>query len=84
MRMWAIVNTGQPLQAIEKENPEPKGSEVLLEVSHCAICHSNLHFWKGEYDLGYGNIALVSNITPGFWKHSRGRYLTAGGKDAIS
>ena len=34
--------------------PEPKGTEVLLEVTHCGVCHSDLHIWEGYYDLGGG------------------------------
>jgi alcohol dehydrogenase/propanol-preferring alcohol dehydrogenase len=52
MRAWAVVETGQPLQEIELPTPEPKGAEVLLEVTHAGVCHSDLHIWEGEYDLG--------------------------------
>lgn len=52
MRAWAVVETGQPLQEIEMPTPEPKGAEVLLEVTHAGVCHSDLHIWEGEYDLG--------------------------------
>lgn len=52
MRAWAVVETGKPLQEIEMPTPEPKGAEVLLEVTHAGVCHSDLHIWEGEYDLG--------------------------------
>ena len=52
MRAWAVVETGKPLQEIELPTPEPKGAEVLLEVTHAGVCHSDLHIWEGEYDLG--------------------------------
>jgi alcohol dehydrogenase, propanol-preferring len=55
MRAWAVVENGQPLQDIELPTPEPQGSEVLLEVTHCGVCHSDLHIWEGFYDLGGGN-----------------------------
>ncbi|HET9148566.1 MAG TPA: alcohol dehydrogenase, partial [Acetobacteraceae bacterium] len=32
--------------------PEPQGTEILLEVTHCGVCHSDLHLWEGYYDLG--------------------------------
>jgi alcohol dehydrogenase/propanol-preferring alcohol dehydrogenase len=54
MRAWAVVENGQPLQEIELPTPEPKGTEVLLEVTHCGVCHSDLHIWEGYYDLGGG------------------------------
>ena len=54
MRAWAVVETGQPLREIELPTPEPKGRQVLLEVTHCGVCHSDLHNWEGHYDLGGG------------------------------
>jgi alcohol dehydrogenase, propanol-preferring len=55
MRAWAVVENGAPLQEIELPTPEPKGTEVLIEVTHCGVCHSDLHIWEGHYDLGGGN-----------------------------
>lgn len=52
MRAWAVVECGKPLQEIELPTPEPQGDEVLLEVTHAGVCHSDLHIWEGEYDLG--------------------------------
>ena len=54
MRAWAVVESGKPLQEIELPTPEPKGTEVLLEVTHCGVCHSDLHIWDGYYDVGGG------------------------------
>src|SRR5580704_16030464 len=54
MRAWAVVENGQPLKEIELPTPEPTGTEVLLEVTHCGVCHSDLHIWEGYYDLGGG------------------------------
>ncbi len=54
MRAWAVVENGAPLQEIELPTPEPTGTQVLLEVTHCGICHSDLHVWEGHYDLGGG------------------------------
>src|SRR5260370_40326711 len=54
MRAWAVVENGRPLEEVEWPTPEPGGTEVLLEVSHCGVCHSDLHIWDGFYDLGGG------------------------------
>lgn len=55
MRAWAVVENGADLQEIELPTPEPQGTQVLLEVVHCGVCHSDLHIWEGYYDLGGGN-----------------------------
>lgn len=52
MRAWAVIETGKPLKEIELPTPEPSGKQVLLEVTHAGVCHSDLHIWEGEYDLG--------------------------------
>jgi propanol-preferring alcohol dehydrogenase len=54
MRAWAVVENGAPLKEIELPTPEPKGTEVLIEVTHCGVCHSDLHIWDGYYDIGGG------------------------------
>ena len=54
MRAWAVVESGADLQDIEMPTPEPTGTEVLLEVTHCGVCHSDLHIWDGWYDMGGG------------------------------
>src|SRR5665213_924077 len=54
MHAWAVVENGKPLQKLELPTPEPTGTEVLLEVTHCGVCHSDLHVWEGKYDLGGG------------------------------
>ena len=54
MRAWAVVENGADLQELEWPTPEPTGTEVLLEVTHCGVCHSDLHIWEGYYDIGGG------------------------------
>src|ERR1700734_2560936 len=54
MRAWAVVENGAPLKELELPTPEPKGTEVLIEVTHCGVCHSDLHIWEGYYDVGGG------------------------------
>jgi propanol-preferring alcohol dehydrogenase len=60
MRLWAVVKNGEPLQCIEIADHKPTGSEVVVEVTHCGVCHSDLHFWKGTYNLGGGNVLTLT------------------------
>jgi alcohol dehydrogenase, propanol-preferring len=59
MRLWSVVKNGQPLECLEYATPQPKGAEVIIEVTHCGVCHSDLHFWKGSYDLGGGHVLTL-------------------------
>ena len=54
MKAWAVVKNGAPLERIERPDREPQGSEVVVDVTHCGVCHSDLHFWKGSYNMGGG------------------------------
>lgn len=60
MSIWAVVEHGAPLQRIERPAREPHGTEVLLDVTHGGVCHSDLHFWKGYYDMGGGKVMKLA------------------------
>ena len=55
MKAYQIVEWGAPLEEREVEVPQPKGAEVLVRVTACGICHSDIHIWDGYFDLGGGN-----------------------------
>ena len=41
-----------PLCETIAEAPEPRGSEVLVRISRCGVCHSDLHLFDGYFSLG--------------------------------
>jgi len=61
MRAWAVVENEAPLQQIDLPTPEPKGTEVLVQTTHCGVCHSDLHIWEGRYDLGGGKVMSLKD-----------------------
>jgi len=60
MKSQSIVEYGAPLQETESELPKPEGSQVLIKVRHCGVCHSDVHLHDGHFDLGGGNKLDVS------------------------
>lgn len=54
MKSQAIVAHGAPLEEIIADTPEPLGTEVLLSVTHCGVCHSDVHLHDGHFDMGGG------------------------------
>lgn len=54
MKSQATVELGQALQQLETGTPVPKDGEVLLKVSHCGVCHSDVHMHDGYFELGGG------------------------------
>lgn len=55
MRSYQLVDWGAPLKLNERATPAPEGTEVLVKVAACGVCHSDLHIQAGYFDLGPGN-----------------------------
>jgi len=54
MRSYAVQMFCQPVVEMDMAAPVPKGTEVVVEVTRCGVCHSDLHLQDGYYDLGGG------------------------------
>ena len=54
MKSYQVTEFGKPLELREYENPTPKGKEVLIKISACGVCHSDLHLAERFFDLGNG------------------------------
>jgi len=52
MKSQKFTAYGQPLSLIEEPDPNPTGTEVLVSISHCGVCHSDLHIQDGYFSLG--------------------------------
>jgi D-arabinose 1-dehydrogenase-like Zn-dependent alcohol dehydrogenase len=64
MLRQSLTEYGKPLQATEAETPGPTGTEVLLRVSHCGVCHSDLHLQDGYFSLGGEQKLDVRGLRP--------------------
>ena len=54
MRSQSIIKFGEPLECVEVETPVPTGTQVLIKIEHCGVCHSDVHIHDGYFDLGGG------------------------------
>jgi D-arabinose 1-dehydrogenase-like Zn-dependent alcohol dehydrogenase len=54
MRSYKLTQFGAPLSEVIESPPTPKETQVLLRVSACGVCHSDLHVSDGYFDLGQG------------------------------
>jgi D-arabinose 1-dehydrogenase-like Zn-dependent alcohol dehydrogenase len=54
VRSYQITCFGEPLEARDYAEPQPSGSQVVVRVEACGVCHSDLHIWSGSFDLGGG------------------------------
>ncbi len=85
MLSYQIEQFGQPLSKVLRDTPTPQGSEVVLRVQSCGVCHSDVHLQDGYFDLGGGNkVDLTRSLqpprTPG---HEIAGKVVAAGPDAV-
>lgn len=52
MQRQSLVAYGQPLCETVIDCPAPRGTQVLVRVERCGVCHSDLHLQDGYFALG--------------------------------
>jgi alcohol dehydrogenase len=52
MRRQSLVAYGAPLCETVVDCPKPQGSEVVVRIERCGVCHSDLHIQDGYFKLG--------------------------------
>jgi propanol-preferring alcohol dehydrogenase len=62
MRAMLLDEPGKPLRADSVEMPEPRRSEVLIEVHACGVCRTDLHLRDGEVEAGHLPLILGHQI----------------------
>lgn len=84
MKSYCITEYGKPLELVEGDTPTPQGGEVLVEISGCGVCHSDIHMWEGYFDLGGEKKADISHVhqLPFTLGHEIAGTVTALGPDA--
>jgi D-arabinose 1-dehydrogenase-like Zn-dependent alcohol dehydrogenase len=56
---WAFPKWGGPLEEMSDELPAPTGREVTVRITHCGMCHSDLHIQAGGFDMGGGKMSSL-------------------------
>jgi D-arabinose 1-dehydrogenase-like Zn-dependent alcohol dehydrogenase len=51
LRRQSLVAYGAPLCETVVDCPQPQGSEVLVRIERCGVCHSDLHVQDGFFKL---------------------------------
>jgi alcohol dehydrogenase len=52
MHRQSLTAYGEPLCKTVANIPRPQGSEVLVRIERCGVCHSDLHMQDGYFVLG--------------------------------
>lgn len=66
MKRYSVVAFGQPLAECTEPDPVPTGTEVVVDLQRCGVCHTDLHLHEGFYDLGGGKRLSMADrgVTP--------------------
>ena len=54
MHRQSLNAYGAPLCETIVEAPQPQGTEALVRIERCGVCHSDLHMQDGYFLLGGG------------------------------
>lgn len=76
MKGWQFTGTGEPLKLVEQEMPKAKEGYVVINVSNCGLCHSDVGAlddpgWVGNIIkkvpviMGHEASGLITEIGPG-------------------
>ncbi len=71
IRAAVLHEVGQPLVIEELDLAEPRAGEALVRVAAAGVCHSDLHYMKGEWAcprpivLGHEGAGIVEAVGPG-------------------
>jgi alcohol dehydrogenase, propanol-preferring len=78
MKAMALKKPGQPLEMVELPIPKPKEGELLIKVSVCGVCHTDLDEFEGRLATklpvvpGHQVVGIVSELGKGVTKHKVG------------
>ena len=71
MKAMRIIEWGKPLESQESELPSLSGRSALVRILASGVCHTDVHYIAGYYDLGEGKKLSMADrgislpITPG-------------------
>lgn len=64
MQRQSMTAYGAPLEPTEIATPAPEGTQILLRIHHCGVCHSDLHIHDGHFNLGGGKQLDITEGRP--------------------
>jgi alcohol/geraniol dehydrogenase (NADP+) len=76
IRAWAAMKPGGELQPFTYTSGPVGPEEVLVQVEHCGICHTDLSFWKNEpgsipFPFVPGHEITGKIVALGMWRRRR-------------
>ena len=57
---WAFSAWGAALEAQAHDLPPVAGAQATVRITHCGMCHSDLHVQAGGFDMGGGTLSSLA------------------------
>ncbi len=87
VKAYAVASTTAPFMPHPIPRREPTPTDVHIEILYCGICHSDLHFVRGEWEAmpplypavpGHEIVGRVTKVGSGVTRHTVGDLVGVG------
>ena len=85
VRGYAAQSADSPLAPWEFERRSPGQKDVRIEIEHCGICHSDIHFARNEWQFtvypcvpGHEIVGRVAEVGSGVTRYRKGDLVGVG------
>lgn len=63
MKAFAVLSPDSPeIVEIDLKEPSPESHEVLVDLTHSGVCHSDVHIRLGGFDLGSAGFLTINAL----------------------
>ncbi|MEO7273924.1 MAG: NAD(P)-dependent alcohol dehydrogenase [Vicinamibacterales bacterium] len=52
-KAFAAHHVGSPLGPFSFERRDPRPHDVLIDISHCGVCHTDIHFVRNDFGMSF-------------------------------
>jgi alcohol dehydrogenase (NADP+) len=82
---WGVETYDTPLKAMTIERRALRNDDVAIRITHCGICHSDLHMARNDWGMslypmvpGHEIVGIVTGVGPDVTKYREGDRVAVG------
>lgn len=84
-KAWGVETYDTPLKAMAIERRAPRNDDIAIRITHCGICHSDLHMARNDWGMslypmvpGHEIVGIVTGVGPDVTKFQVGDRVAIG------
>lgn len=84
-KAWGVTDKTAPVTAMHIERRDLRPEDVAIRISHCGICHSDLHFAHDDWGMaiypmvpGHEIVGTVTGVGSGVTRYKEGDRVAVG------